>query len=460
MIETRGKKLPIVDIAQLLEKPSSSFVATMLGWTFFVILLDGFDFGSLTFAAPVLMKELDATAQMFGVIFSAGIFGIMLGSILFGFIGDKFGRKRALFISCLWFGLLTLGTVFATSMRSLLILRFFAGIGIGGAVPSAIVLVSEYAPKKSKVKWVTIMFTGYTVGSAVGGIVSAWLIPLYGWQSIFVVGGVLPLLAAIGSARKLPESLRFLALKPENHDEIVAIVERVRPELAIEANSNFVMGDEAAAHKKSDFSYKMLFSGILFIVTPVIWLFYISNSLAVYFLQSWLPVLFVSLGTTVSHAAYISAVWSIGGTVGGLCLAWIIDRFGMLSGTTFPLCGILTVAILGHISNINYLTVDVFFIGFFVTGTQFILTACTPLFYPTAIRTQADGTAIAVAKIGSISGPIVGGLLIGMKLPLYEIFYVLAIPVVIATVLCFTQGKLYQTHFSLPSTLPLNTLDS
>jgi AAHS family 4-hydroxybenzoate transporter-like MFS transporter len=449
LTEGAREKPQVIDISQLLEKPSNSFVANLLGWTFFVMLLDGYDFAAIAFAAPDLIREWHVDASLFGMVFSAGIFGIMLGSILFGYLGDKLGRRKSLFFSCVWFGLLTLATSLATSLNGLLWLRFIAGVGIGGAVPLAIVLVSEYAPKGSKVKWVTIMFTGYSIGGAVGGLLASWLLPHFGWKSIFVVGGILPLIAGIAAITRIPESIRFLSLQKGSHTQIANIAVAVQPDLTVAGDAQFVMQDEKQAGKQQSgpFKWKMLFAGVLGIATPLLWLFYIINSLAVFFLQSWFPVLFVATGLSAAQAAFTTALYSVGGTVGGLFVGWLLDKYGMTAGTWLPVLGVVFVAALGHTSGMT-LSAVVFCIGFFVMGTQFILTACTPLFYPTAFRSKADGAAIAIAKIGSISGPLIGGILIGMQMPVTTLFYVVAAPVAVGAVFCFFLGRLYHKHYT------------
>ncbi len=438
----------IIDISRILQHPPRKFVANLIIWTFCVMLFDGFDIAAITYTAPDMMKQWQISPKMFGVIFSAAIFGIMIGSFVFGYIGDKIGRKKTLFISTAWFSLFTLATVFAFSYESLLLLRFIAGVGLGGAVPQAIVLVSEYAPKGSGVKWVTVMFTGFSIGATLGGILAAWLLPLFGWKSMFIVGGVIPLVVSVISYYLLPESIRFLSLQKGRRAELIKIIGQLQPGLRIEPNAEFTMLDEKKDKKQPGmFSLRMLFSGILGIATPIIWLFYIINSLAVFFLKSWFPVLFVAAGFTAAQASLTTAWFSFGGLIGGLLVGWVMDKYGMRAGTAFPLLGTLVTGILGYVSGMT-LTVLVFFVGFFVVGTQYILTACTPLFYPTAIRTNADGIAIGIAKIGSIAGPVAGGILIGMNMPVGQLFVLVALPVAVSAVLCFILTTIYQRYYT------------
>jgi AAHS family 4-hydroxybenzoate transporter-like MFS transporter len=414
-----------------------------------VMLFDGLDLAVITYAAPALMKAWSIPPKMFGVVFSAAIFGIMVGSFLFGYLGDRLGRKTTLLISTAWFSVFTLATIWAWDYDSLLVLRFIAGVGLGGAVPQAIVLVSEFAPKGSGAKWVTVMFTGFSVGAMAGGLLAAWLLPIFGWEALFVVGGVVPMLWALIAVWQLPESMRFLSLDPRRRDQLAATVRRIKPGIEIGPKTSFRLGDERRKAKGSA-PLKELFSGVLLVATPMIWMFYIVNSISVFFLKSWFPVLFGAAGFSVSEAALATAWFSFGGLVGGLCVGWCMDKFGMRSGTLFPLAGTLITGTLGYASGLT-LTTMVFFVGFFVVGTQYIITAITPQFYPTSIRSNADGMAIGIAKIGSIGGPAVGGLLIGMNMPPAELFMVVAIPVAVVTVLCFVLTTLYIRHYMAPA---------
>ncbi|MDF2876700.1 MAG: hypothetical protein K0R22_3383 [Sporomusa sp.] len=437
-----------IDIAGLLQKPSRKFAANLLFWTFFIVTLDGFDFAAISFAAPDLMKEWHLSPQTFGVIFSAGTIGMMLGAPIFGYIGDKIGRRKSLFFSTMCVGITTGATVLANSLEVLLILRFVNGIAIGGVLPGSIVLVSEYAPKGSGVKWVSGMFTGYSVGGIAGALLASWLLPLYGWQSIFVVGGILPIVAGGLGYLMLPESIRFLALKPENRGEIVKIAAKLQPGLLIDPDAEFVMLDEKKDKKQQGkYSFKLLFAGVLALITPLIWSFYIINSVALYFLKAWFPVLFVSGGLTPAQAALATAWFSTGGMIGGLSVGWVMDKYGMVYGTIYPLAGAVVTAFLGFTSGLG-LMVMVFLCGLTVVGTQYILTACTPLFYPTEYRTQADGAALGIGKIGAVLGPALGGLLVALQLPTQTVFFVVAIPVILGAMLCFFLTRMYKRHYT------------
>ncbi|MEX3854790.1 MFS transporter [Paraburkholderia sp. BR10923] len=431
-----------VDVSRLIdEQKIGRFAILLIASTWLVMLTDGYELSALAFAAPSLIRAWHIERSVLGPVFGANIFGIMVGSILFGYIGDRIGRKRAILLGACWYGLITLATAWAASVDQLLWLRFAAGIGIGGAVPNAFVLVSEFAPKRLRATWVTLMFTGYTLGAGFGGGVAVWLVPHFGWPAVFVVGGLAPLVVAAGLSFVMPESLRYQVLKGWPRDGIAATAARVRPELALVPGAQFVVTDE---RRVARFSPRMLFAGRLRYVTTALWLAYIANSMALFFLQNWLPVLIEATGVAAHRAALMTTLFSVGGTLGGLVLMRFIDRHGVRLVTCLPLVGFPLVAALGMDLNTALLTAAVFGVGFCVAGTQAGLNAVASIVYPTSFRSKGTGTAIGVAKIGSISGPMIGGMLLAGHLPVRELFQVAALPVVSVAALMFVLGRMYR----------------
>jgi MFS transporter, AAHS family, 4-hydroxybenzoate transporter len=433
-----------VDVSRLInEQKVGWFAIFLILSTWLVMLTDGYELSALAFAAPSLIKAWHIERSALGPVFGANIFGIMVGSILFGYIGDKIGRKRAILFGACWYGLLTLSVAWATQIPELLWLRFAAGIGIGGAVPNAFVLVSEFAPKRLRATWVTMMFTGYTLGAGFGGAVAVWLVPHYGWSAVFIVGGVAPLIVAASLAFVMPESLRFQVLKGWPLRGIAATARRVRPDLEMPPDTTFIVSDEPAFGK---FSPRLLFAGRLRYVTPALWLAYIANSMALFFLQNWLPVLIEAVGVAPRQAALMTTLFSIGGTAGGLVLMRFVDKRGVLLITCLPVIGFPLVASLGMGLDAGLLMAAVFGVGFCVAGTQSGLNAVASMVYPTSFRSKGTGTAIGIAKIGSISGPMIGGMLIGAHLPMDELFRMASIPVIAVAVLSFVLGRVYRPN--------------
>ncbi|HVE09790.1 MAG TPA: MFS transporter [Paraburkholderia sp.] len=437
-----------VDVATLIDQQNvGRFAIVLIVSTWLVMLTDGYEMSALAFAAPALLKAWHIERASLGPVFGANLFGIMVGSILFGYIGDRIGRKRAILFGACWYGCITLITLAATSVTHLFWLRFAAGVGIGGAVPNAFVLVSEFAPKRLRATWVTLMFTGYTLGAGFGGGVAVWLVPYYGWHAVFIVGGLAPLLVAAALWFVMPESLRYQVLNGWSRNQIAATARRLRPDLVLPDDAVFVVADEQGIRR---FAWRMLFGGSLRYLTPTLWLAYIANSMALFFLQNWLPVLIEAVGVAPRDAALMGTMFSVGGTLGGLALMRFVDRRGVLIVTCLPVIGFPLVAALGMGLQTALLTAVVFGVGFCVAGTQYGLNAVASMVYPTSFRSKGTGTAIGIAKIGSISGPLIGGMLLGAHLPVQELFRVAAIPVIAVAVLSFVLGRVYRPGTQSP----------
>jgi MFS transporter, AAHS family, 4-hydroxybenzoate transporter len=432
---------PLIDVTDIVETQRiGPFAWALLFWTGLSMLLDGFDFAGLSYVVPRLAQEWNLPVGGFGSVLGVGVFGFMVGSIVFGYVGDKIGRKRTILLGCWWFGAFVFASVWAPNVQVLMWLRFLAGVGLYAAVPNAIVLINEFAPSRLKGTWVVLMFTGFTMGSVVAGLAAASLIPTFGWPVMFVLGGLIPFPLAIALIFTIPESVRFLTQHEERWGELASVLKKMKPDLVIPENARFTIHEE----KFERFSYRLLFVGPLLLITPLLWLFYMSNSMATFFISGWLPTLIQSAGFTPGQAALTASLNAVGGTIGGLFAGVIMDRLGLMAVALFPLLGALISFVIGYPMSTLALEALIFMQGFFVVGAQFACTALGPMFYPTSYRADGEGTALAVAKIGSIAGPVVGGVVIGMHLPLYQLFYVAAIPLLFSAIVSFLLGRVAQ----------------
>lgn len=427
------------------ERKMTRFNAALVIWSFFIVLFDGYDISAISFAAPELIKAWSvANRAALGPVFSASLFGILIGSPLFGYLGDRYGRKLAVIGSCLVFGAFTLAACWAFSLRDLLYLRFFAGIGIGGLLPNLIALNAEYAPRRFRATMIIVMFTGITFGGSVPGAISVWLVPHYGWQAIFAVGGVLPIVMAVAAALWLPESLKHLVVREDRSAH--ALLSTLNPGVSIDAQTRLVVADEKVYE---GFNPKYLFEGGLTFITPLLWVCFACNLMGFYFLISWLPTLLTGAKLPPSEAAIATALVQIGGTVGGLALARPIDAKGFLPVTILFACAVFAMGALGYVSlsSTTALMIIVFLAGFCVLGLQFGLNASSAMIYPTSVRSNGSGWAFGVGRVGSVLGPIVGGILIGMKVPLQELFLWATVPFLVGTVACIALTRLYFSRF-------------
>lgn len=444
--ETYGSA-PTIDIGAIVEQQKIGwFAVNLLGWTFAAMFFTGFNFAGIAFVVPSLAREWHIAPGAFGSAFGIGIFGMMLGSLFFGYVGDRIGRKRTLVLGGWIFGIVTLASIWAPGITVLAIERCIAGFGFYAVIPNGIVLVNEFAPKRLKATWATGAFIGFSVGVALAGFVAAWVIPTYGWHSMFVIGGAGPIVVAVIIVFTLPESSHFLALHEARWDELTKIVAKISPETVVGPDTRFVLRHEA--RQDMHVSPAMLFAGGLKLTTPILWLFYIFNSMAVFFMTSWLPVLIQGVGLTVAHAAITTGVYALGGIVGGLVAGWLVDRLGMLTIALMPTLGAIASAALGFDLSEQALMAVACAAGFFVVGTQNIIMTVAPMIYPTSFRAKGEGTAIAVGKVGAITGPVVGGILLTAHLPVHQLFFAAAAAILCGAILAYVFAALFRRHFA------------
>lgn len=426
-----------MDLSAVIEqqRPGRFVFAVLLACSL-LMLTEGYDLGAMSFAAPALAREWSLAKGAFGPVFGAFVAGTAIGAVVMGHVGDTIGRKKTMVFCGLVVSALTFATMAARDVQHLIVLRLLAGIGVGGMLPNVMSYVSEFVPRRWRATSITLVYTGYSIGTGAGGMVAAWLIPHFGWQVVFFVGGVGPLLGTL-AVLLVPESPRFLVLRKRQPEVVARIAERLQPGLRVPPGTVFTVKDEPVSHA----STRDIFRGRLRLVTPTLWLVYIANAMALYFLISWLPMLIESVGVSPERAGLISLVFSVGGTVGGLALMRFVDRHGALVITVLPLVGCPLVALMGQPMPEMWLAVVAFAVGFCVVGTQFGLNAVAAMVYPTALRSKGVGTAIGVQKIGAFAGPVIAGALLGAQLSVQQLFVFGALPVFVVMLLSFVLGR-------------------
>ena len=396
-----------------------------------IAFMDGYDVQSMGFVAPALSSSLHIARAAMGPLFSSGLIGMMLGALIFGTLADRLGRKPVLLTCTLIFGVMSLMTATADSLPTFAIYRLMTGFGLGGAMPNAIALTAEFTPKKYRSTAVTSMFCGFSIGAAVGGFVAAGLISRYGWQSVFVLGGVVPIAIALLSAALLPESIRFLLLKGGRENQVANYLAKISRDSA--GYAELVTGVDE--HASNGFPVKQLFRDGRAIGTPLLWICFFMNLLVLFFLTNWLPTLMNDAGIKVETAIMITTLFQLAGTIGALFLGWIFDRGYSFGTLAFAYLGAaISVVLIGQSgASIALLTVTVTAAGFCVVGGQTSSHALVAGFYPTAIRATGLGWCLGLGRIGSIVGPILGGALLGFGYQTGRVFWVIAIPALIAT---------------------------
>ena len=442
----------VVQIDRLVDDQKiGRFNIKLLLWSFLAMYADGYDISAMSFAAPELVRQWHVPQSAFGIVFSASLFGVLFGAPLLGYVGDRFGRRMAIVFGSAIFGFGTLAMMWATSLDQMTALRFVTGIGIGGLMPNTIALNSELSPKRWRATLVVLMFTGVTLGSSTPGPVAAWLVPEYGWKILFLIGGAVPLAVAGFLMFTLPESVKFLALRHSRRGELLKTARRMRPDLTIPDDAEFVVtqsADAAAGRGGGFLGLGPIFRGGLALITPLLWICFATTLMANYFLNNWMPLLFEGNGLSPKEAALASTVYHIGGTLGGFLVSVLLDRFGFATiAVLFAVAGPAIAAIgLSGISH-GMLTVLAGTAGFAVLAAQFGNNACSGLIYPTEARSKGAGWALGIGRIGSIVGPLVGGMLIALKMPLQQLFLWAALPMAVGLVAAIIVARLCYRRF-------------
>jgi AAHS family 4-hydroxybenzoate transporter-like MFS transporter len=389
-----------------------------------------------------LSSALDLNRLLLGNAFSSGQVGMVLGGFVFGYLGDRIGRRPAIMLATASFGVLTLGLALAGSYTALLALRVLQGLAIGGLLPLAWALNIEYVPRAYRSTVVTLTMLGYGFGSSFAGVMTVWLTPRYGWQGLFVFGGCAALVATGLLAVLLPESIRYLANKNKRPDRIAAYARRLAPGRAISASDQFVVSGDMAPPRKG-FAVSMLFRGELRWITPLIWCAYTVSSVAVFFVATWGPSILQMIGFGRSSAALASSVNILGGALGGLLLMRFIDRRGAVSIAAFPALAVPLLLVLGlsGIGRMSFLVL-LFFSTLFLIGAHLGIQSICGIFYPSAYRANGTGWAASIGKIGSIVGPLLGAIVLSSRLPVKMTFALLAICPLIVGGATFAIGRL------------------
>ena len=431
------------------EQKIGAFTIKLLVLSWFAMFADGYDISAMAFAAPELVRQWHVPMSGFGLVFSAANFGVLFGAPLLGYVGDRFGRRVAIVIGSLIFGVFTLAMMWATSLEQMTALRFLTGIGIGGLMPNTIALNSELAPRRWRGMLVVLMFTGVTLGSGTPGPVAGWLVPEYGWKILFLIGGLVPLAAAFVLLFVLPESVKFLVSRSERRAELLKVARQMRPDLALPDDTQFVVEPRPAAASGGFFlGLGHIFRGGLAFITPLLWVCFATTLMANYFLNNWMPLIFESNGVTPKQAAIASTLYHVGGTVGGIVVSVLLNRFGYAAITLLFLLAAPAIAMVGIDGLSPALLAGVAgFAGLAVLGAQFGNNACAGMIYPTEARSQGAGWALSIGRIGSIIGPIVGGMLVAMKMPYHEMFLWASLPMAVGLIAAILVAWLCYKRF-------------
>jgi AAHS family 4-hydroxybenzoate transporter-like MFS transporter len=396
-------------------------------WCLLAMMADGFDLLNASIAGPALIKEWGIDRAALGPVFSASLVGFLVGAPFFGYVGDRFGRRIAIISSLILVGVTTLTCAWAADLQQLLWLRFISGLGLGGVLPNVIALNAEFTPKRLRATVMVVMLTGIPLGGAVPGLVGATLMPTYGWPVIFIIGGIIPLVVGLCLMFVVPDSIKFMVLRGGRDAAVTRLAHKLDPALTIAPGTRFYLDPEEGSAKTRG-SPTALFRFGWAPVTILVWLIFVLNLTANNLMNAWLPMIVQSSGRGAAQGAYAGSLYQLGGSIGGLCIGVLIDRFGLKVLVAMFALAVPVVAFTGTpgLSD-SLLLAMAFFSGCVITGMQSALNASAGLIYPTALRANGVGYALGVGRVGSVAGPLIGSLLTRLDMPPAAFFYVTAI---------------------------------
>ena len=407
----------------------SSFQWRVFALCFLVAIFDGFDTQAIAYTGPAIIETLQLSTGGLAPILSAGIVGMALGAMALGLFGDRFGRRPTVMGAVALFALATLATAFASNAEQILVLRFLAGLGMGGATPELLALASEYGPARLRGAIVTGILLGLPAGAMLGGLLAAQLMPLIGWQGIFLAGGLLPLALLVGLYFALPESLQFLATRSGETAQVRRILARISSRTL--ADDVRFSVPEAATRT----SVRALFGPGLARNTLAVWLTYLFNWVAWFMFLSWLPTVLKTAGLPVEQAPLgtvtVNAVFILCAIPLSILLPRLNTRNVLLGLFALGVLVSLGLSLSGDNWVLVFLLVGAAGLG--IGGQQIALNYLVVSAYPTSLRATATGWAIGLGRVGAIIGSALGGTFLEWG-GVAGFYMALAIPLLLALV--------------------------
>jgi MFS transporter, AAHS family, 4-hydroxybenzoate transporter len=419
-----------IDVGALINdrKIGRGQIAVIL-WCVLLFLSDGYDFGVLGNIAPAIIGQWHSNRATFGVVFSIGVIGLLLGALVFGPLADRIGRRKVIIISGLIFGAFTFLSAFATNLPELAALRFLASLGIGGANPNIIAYVAETVPERRRAFSIAVaLLGGFTGGIALGSYIISKLLVSFDWHVVLYVGGIIPLVTCALLVIFLPDSAMQSALRGE-HAKVAKLLTRFYPATPFSPDATYFVSDGPPPK----FPIAALFSKENLPATCVLWFGGIMNGIVIFFLGSWLPTLVHESGLSVSQGAVANSLNQVGGIAGGLAVTPMLDRYGAIAVVAPFLLAVPAIIVLGLTgSNESWIMIMAAVVGVCVVGAQTGQGALQAIVYPTALRSTGAGWAIGIQRIGGIIAPTLFGALIEAKVAQTELFLIAAIPPLLA----------------------------
>ncbi|WP_330926082.1 aromatic acid/H+ symport family MFS transporter [Candidatus Sororendozoicomonas aggregata] len=393
-----------------------------------ILFMDGFDTVLMGYVAPQIIHQWGIDKADLGLTMSAALIGLAFGALCSGPLSDRLGRKPIIIVSVIVFGICCLATTQATTIAQLTWWRIGTGSGIGAAMSNALTIVSEFAPQKHKSLMVNAVFCGFPFGAATSGFLASWMVPTFGWQSVFILGGTLPLLLVLPLWRWLPESVLFLLQRPNAQTTIAQTLNQLLGH-AWPHEINLRKGTSPNATNP----VKAIVAPARLGATLLLWTAYFMGLLIFYTVSSWMPTLIGEAGYDLAHATLLTALFPMGGVIGTPVSGWIMDRATphKIVAFNYFMAGVFLFSI-GYVVGIYWLGLAILLAGTLMGGAQSSMGAIAALHYPTAFRATGVSWMLGMARSGGIAGAIMGAWLLQWGLEYQSIFQLLFAPSVIA----------------------------
>jgi AAHS family 4-hydroxybenzoate transporter-like MFS transporter len=407
------------------------------------IFVEGFDTSVIGYIAPQITKAWRLPNDTLGTILTADLAGLLLGYLFVAPLSARFGHKRMVVACTTVFGALTFLTISASDVTMLIGFRFLTGIGVGGAMPSAVALTGEYFPERLRSTSITLIYIGYSVGQIGAGIVAGVLLEPFGWQAVVAFGGAVTLLFAGIFVFALPESLEYLINRGNGRTRALHILTRVAPDIAASQSTRLVAGRQGVRKV----ALRQLAQEGRGVGTVLVWAGMFMNLMVYFFVQKWLTSLLVQVGLSQPAAIQATAISLAGGIVAAFILGPLMDRIGPYAVVAgLFLASAVTVAAMGAVlamPEAPAILLASLAVGFCLSGGQKANNALSVYFYPTALRGTGLGWSLGIGRIGGVIGPLAAGEMLAAGWTPSELFYAAAAPMLIGAAAIWAMRQAY-----------------
>jgi AAHS family 4-hydroxybenzoate transporter-like MFS transporter len=434
---TAGSVPNSIDLDELLDERKLGWQqVVILALCLLVVLLDGFDNQAIALLVVPMAQSLQIAVGSMGPVFGASATGAIVSALVIGSLADRIGRKRMLVASTLSFGLGSLITVYVNSLPELLAARFFTGIGLGGVLPNVIAIAAEFSPRRLVRTTVAVMVAGLPAGGMAGAVLATALLPKFGWHATYYIGGIAPIAVALAVAVWMPESVRYLLTRDGMQERVARIVKRIAPDVD---QRGMVFVRRTAEYlpvnaQSRRASLRDIFANGRARGTLLLWAPYFMNLMVLYFSFSWLPSVILATGLSVGVSTAAIVAFNVGGVLGSVFQGPIMNKLGLHKVLAFQ-CGIavLYAVVLGTMTLPAIgVVLATLVAGAVLIGIQAGLGGLAAETYPTEIRGTGSGWALGVGRLGSIAGPLIGGLMLSQHWSAQQIFLATALPNLLA----------------------------